>query len=476
MISNLNDQFEAFSMDHESFPSFRRNGSPINEDKNEDIPEFITQLLDEQNDFEPPKSHTSFTEPHTPSSTKYISDLSVLEPSAPISPFRNLSSTFLTQRNQRICKFYQIGQCKFGDNCKFLHIKTPSQEKIVSTQTHHFEMTSPTNVCISDFGSDFSKMCHDQYGCRYLQRQLEDNNPQTTKCIFEQMLPIITLLMSDPFGNYLCQKLIEVVNSEQRIQIITKITPTFFIISKNIHGTRSIQKLISCYSTKEEQNMLINVISPYVIELIFDSNGNHVIQECLKTFGKSDNGFIFDAIVSDGNLVKVATHKHGCCVVQRCIDYGNRQQLITLIDEIVKNSLVLVKDAFGNYVVQYILNVDIVGVIIDVTKMLLDDLIDLSMQKFSSNVIEKLVRSDEIEARQMIFDRFLQIKDVTKLLQDSYANYVIQTCLDQSSVEYHSKLSNWIIPHLSAIRNTPYYKKIQNKLLRDENKQHHSVN
>jgi len=33
----------------------------------------------------------------------------------------------------------------------------------------------------------------------------------------------------------------------------------------------------------------------------------------------------------------------------------------------------------------------------------------------------------------MIFEEFLKYEDVEELLKDSYANYVIQTCLDNSS-------------------------------------------
>lgn len=60
-----------------------------------------------------------------------------------------------------------------------------------------------------------------------------------------------------------------------------------------------------------------------------------------------------------------------------------------------------------------------------------------------------------------------------KLLRDSYANYVVQTALDFADAKQRAKvfwlmqLISCIRPILPAIRNTPYGKRIQTKVLRD---------
>jgi hypothetical protein len=84
-----------------------------------------------------------------------------------------------------------------------------------------------------------------------------------------------------------------------------------------------------------------------------DLNGNHVIQRCLQRLGAEDSQFIYDAAVA--NCVEIATHRHGCCVLQRCIDFATPPQKARLVDEIARKSLVLSQDPFGNYVVQYVL-------------------------------------------------------------------------------------------------------------------------
>jgi len=41
------------------------------------------------------------------------------------------------------------------------------------------------------------------------------------------------------------------------------------------------------------------------------------------------------------NCIEVATHKHGCCVFQRCIDHASEQQGEQLYKELIKNTIPL---------------------------------------------------------------------------------------------------------------------------------------
>ena len=45
--------------------------------------------------------------------------------------------------------------------------------------------------------------------------------------------------------------------------------------------------------------------------------------------------------------VEIATHRHGCCVLQRCIDHAADQQRRALVMEIAQCALVLSQDPFG---------------------------------------------------------------------------------------------------------------------------------
>jgi hypothetical protein len=58
--------------------------------------------------------------------------------------------------------------------------------------------------------------------------------------------------MIDPFGNYLCQKMLEKCNDEQRTMIVEIVAPELVQIALNMHGTRAVQKLIEYLSTPEQ--------------------------------------------------------------------------------------------------------------------------------------------------------------------------------------------------------------------------------
>jgi hypothetical protein len=56
----------------------------------------------------------------------------------------------------------------------------------------------------------------------------------------------------DPFGNYLCQKLLEFATDEQRNLICESVAQELVNISLNMHGTRAVQKMIDFLSTRRQ--------------------------------------------------------------------------------------------------------------------------------------------------------------------------------------------------------------------------------
>jgi hypothetical protein len=52
-------------------------------------------------------------------------------------------------------------------------------------------------------------LARDQGGCRFLQKKIEEANPDMIDVIFRNTIENFVELMNDPFGNYLAQKLTE---------------------------------------------------------------------------------------------------------------------------------------------------------------------------------------------------------------------------------------------------------------------------
>lgn len=327
---------------------------------------------------------------------------------------------------------------------------------------------------LEDLQGEIPALCKDQHGCRYLQKKLEEGVPEHRDMIFRETFGHFADLMTDPFGNYLCQKLLEYSTDEQRNLICESVAKDLVNISLNMHGTRAVQKMIDFLSTRRQTDMRYNnqihsiivALSLHVVVLIKDLNGNHVIQKCLNKLAPEDNQFIYNAVAA--NCVEVATHRHGCCVLQRCIDHASDHQRVQLVNEITFNALTLVQDPYGNYVVQYILDLNDNRFSDAVIRQFTGNVCALSVQKFSSNVIEKCIRVAEHSTRKLLIDELLNRTRLEKLLRDSYGNYCVQTALDYAEPSQRALLVEGIRPVLPLIRNTPYGKRIQNKLQREQ--------
>ncbi|KAI8909654.1 armadillo-type protein [Gorgonomyces haynaldii] len=370
------------------------------------------------------------------------------------------------QPNVGVCRYFVQGYCSRGDRCHYAHIQKPQQKpakKKAEDEVHRY-----ANVPFEDLVSQLYTLCKDQHGCRFLQKKLEERDPSVTTLIFNQVFVYFTDLMIDPFGNYLCQKLLEHISDDQMSMLVGHVHEELLRISLNMHGTRAVQKMIENLRFQSQIDIVVKALSRNVVSLIKDLNGNHVVQKCLNKLSHENNQFIYDAVTA--HCVQVATHRHGCCVLQRCIDHASDSQRKQLVSVISIHCLVLVQDAFGNYVVQYVLDLPNPSFGEEIIQRFIGNVCSLSVQKFSSNVIEKCIRVAAPGLRQRLIEELEDAEKLERLLRDSYANYVVQTALDYCSSEQRANLVEIIRPMLPAIRNTPYGKRIQAKLVRDPSK------
>lgn len=307
------------------------------------------------------------------------------------------------------------------------------------------------------------ELARDQHGCRFLQTKLEEGNTMYINSIFEECYEKFVELMTDPFGNYLCQKLFEHCNDAQRLALVERCAPAFPRVSTNMHGTRAVQRMVECLSTPRQVEAVCKALAPAAVALMKDINGNHVIQRCLHRMDPAHNQFVYDAVAS--NCFELATHRHGCCVMQRCMDYASPAQRNQLAQQINANALPLVQNAFGNYVVQYVLGLNDPVYTGEVIRRLRGHVAELSMQKFSSNVVEKGLVQGSRELRRELVGELIEDGDtMRRLLHDAYGNYVIQRALQVAESPQLEQICEAIRPHLNSLRQSPYGKRIQAKI------------
>ena len=309
------------------------------------------------------------------------------------------------------------------------------------------------------------EMSKDQLGCRLLQKKLEDKNPFTIQAIYEQIYLSIPEIMVDAFGNYFIQKLMEECDEGVLESIIKLVKPHLTEICLDPHGTRAIQKLIEVV-TKFPKHIysVVESIKGNEILLIKDTNGNHVIQRCLNFLGYPNNDFIY-SVVCD-NVFDLATHRHGCCVLQRCIDAANILQKEKLVDKIIECAVELVQDAFGNYVVQYMIDLNESEANARLALIFVKSMKMLATQKFSSNVIEKCLQQNTPDIQKIMILEISQPGNIIRMISDQYANYVVQRALTLAEPAVLAKMLKEIKSRSDELKRTQFGKRIIAKLMK----------
>ena len=273
----------------------------------------------------------------------------------------------------------------------------------------------------------------DQSGCRFLQEKLKSTKQFMEEKLFPSIQNNLFELGCDAFGNYFLQALIDIFSNQNLNLFLDLIKDNFKNMCTNQHGTRVVQKIIDKVSNDESlSKKLENILNSKDFGLIIKSSyGNHIVQKFITSVHfKELTKFIYDYVLS--NFMNVAESKHGVCVIQKCVSEGDENQRGKLYDLILQNFDELIKDEFGNYLIQYILmNVKSKEKFYEVSsiiKKIEDNLISICKFKFSANVIEKCLENGDNYIKEYLVGCILNRykEQVIELLLDQYGIYIIQ--------------------------------------------------
>lgn len=87
-----------------------------------------------------------------------------------------------------------------------------------------------------------------------------------------------------------------------------------------------------------------------------------------------------------------------------------------------------------NYVVQYVFDLQLPWATVDILNQLEGNYADLSVQKFSSNVVEKCLHYAGEDYQPRVIQELIDNPRLDQIMLDPYGNYVIQAALSQSKV------------------------------------------
>lgn len=314
----------------------------------------------------------------------------------------------------------------------------------------------------------FSKGKFTQRECRRLQMRLEGSSGEQFNLIFDYISGNFAEYSQDQFGNYLCQKLYEMCSINQKSKLLLQIESDIFAICDGIYGTRVMQKVIILSNDLTLKKYLAKVIQPNAVRMSMSQNACHVIHKCLVSWEREEVEFLFECIKD--NCREICINRWGCCLYQRCMDYMNHHNKLSLARSVIGNIFDLIQDPYGNYAIQYVLDLEdsfLINFIID--KILNErqsrEICEFCCHKFSSNVIEKCIRLSNRHQRSMLIT--IITENVDKLIEDPFGNYVLQTSLDFAEESQKDILFHLIDQKMHLIENMPHGKKLYSKIHRE---------
>jgi len=346
----------------------------------------------------------------------------------------------------------------------------PNKKNSKSSLLEEFRSSKNTSrIDLKSLVGHFVEFSGDQYGSRYIQQRLETASIEEKDLVFKEIYPQSLSLMIDVFGNYVIQKFFEHGTSEQKTLLGETLIGHVLELSLQMYGCRVVQKALEVIDP-EQQSQLVIELEGHVLRCIKDQNGNHVIQKVIEQVSPLHTQFIVYSFVD--KVEELAMHPYGCRVIQRILEHHGKSQeyhepLVQIIGELLNCTINLVRNQYGNYVVQHVLKYGRPEDKHETIKKLRGKIVQYSQHKFASNVIEQCVEYGNTEQRQWIIDEIVaEERALEMMMKHQYANYVVQKILEVSNPQQRDAFIEFIKPHIQTLKKYTYGKHIISRLVK----------
>lgn len=147
--------------------------------------------------------------------------------------------------------------------------------------------------------------------------------------------------------------------------------------------------------------------------------------------------FVVDELLE--SLDKMCVHVFGCRVAQRVLEYCLPAQTEPILNHVQRSLYQLAREQYGNYVVQHVLEHGRSSDRQEIMALLCQRPLDIACHKYGSNVMEKALLLADAPERYALVEAMLgrprSSQGLKRMVDDRFANYVVQRLLDLSAPE-----------------------------------------
>ena len=386
--------------------------------------------------------------------------------------FSNKSDCNLNNKNIKSSFFHQAfknnNKDKINPNNLLINENTPRElEGILIQQGFSYNV-------FNILKGKFIPLMKTQQTSRILQFYLDQTNEEIIHLIFMEFANELEELILDIYANYFCLKIFYFLNKEDRMLFLYNISHNFDNLCINKISTYPIQCIIENLKSEEEFDLIFNSIKNKLMKLSFDIYGTHVLEKIITTFNYEKHIIHISKFIID-NFILLVNNSNGLCIVKKeiILEYKKKSNFfIQLKKLLLENSLILIQNPFGNYALQIAIDNWDLEDVKDIIKSFKGKGLLLSIQKFSSNVIERCIEKDEEFLIDFINEITIDNKSIGILMKNNYGNYVIQTALKASrnNQQIQMVLINVLNKNLSILSDKKLVKKWKNIILMNTGK------
>lgn len=156
-------------------------------------------------------------------------------------------------------------------------------------------------------------------------------------------------------------------------------------------------------------------------------------------------------IVED--LPRVSNNPNGLYVTKKLLSLTLKSEYekykTKVVEMMIKNAIVMAQSPYGNYAVQIVLNTYPLILITGIIEALKGKIVNLSLIKFSSNVIERCIEKANDDLKEQLIRELMNSESLFGVTKNRFGSYVVQKALAFAKpplkVEFKERLQS-IIP------------------------------
>ncbi|KAK4214545.1 Pumilio-like protein 2 [Rhypophila decipiens] len=262
------------------------------------------------------------------------------------------------------------------------------QEKIATANTDE-----KTKVC-EEILPEFVALSKDVFGNYVVQKLFEHGTQAHKRMLADKMWGQVVSMSMNPFACRVVQEALEHILTDQVARVAKELEPEVLKLMQDVQGNHVVQKLITLYpheigfvikslkervgdlscqqfacrvvqralehGNKEDKRALVGEIHANISRLVVDQYGNYVAQHVIEKGNAEDRAEIISYVTN--RLMMHSKHKYASNVVEKCIVHGTDEERRRIVEKLVGRRGVddgqlqdVMKDSYGNYVVQKLL-------------------------------------------------------------------------------------------------------------------------